>query len=160
VRTSYALGTSGAADEADGGGGKGRGCRVSGATTAADTLPDDDDDGACAVLGAGCVVAAADGGPARVLAPLSLFALAGPGRVFFADAVGGCCAACASSSSSCRGWEEGAVLSERAAMSSAIPSGVSADGGDTGGPWLVAVAVVVAVASAFGALVPMRGMST
>jgi len=204
-RLSSVVATSGDADEPDSGGGSGKGgrgrgarasdCRVgSGATMAADKLPeeaDDDDDDARAVLaffrlvvvlgaasalaggGVGtrgcCVVAAADGGPALALAlaPLFLFAR----RVFFfdgagavADAVGGC------ASSSCSDWEEGAVLSERAPMSSVIPSGVSADadggGGDTGAgaggsaPWLVAVAVVAAIAGAFGAPVSMRGTST
>jgi len=150
---------------------------------------DDDDDDARAVLaffrlvvvlgaagadgGVGtrgcCVVAAADGGPALALALAPRFLFASRWRGFFfdgagavADAVGGCV-----SSSSCPGWEEGAVLSERAPMSSVIPSGVSADtdggGGDTGAggaSWLVAVAVVAAIASAFGALVSMRGTST
>ena len=53
------------------------------------------------------------------------------------------------------------MLSERAVISSAIPSRVSdAGGGGGGAPWLVAVAVVVAIASAFGALVSIRGTST
>ena len=57
------------------------------------------------------------------------------------------------------------MLSKRAAMSSAIPSGVSAaDGSDAGAgggaSWLVAVAEVAAIASAFGALVSTRGTST
>ena len=196
------------ADEPDGNGGSGKGgrgrgcrggarandCRVgSGATMAADKLPeeeadgnddDDDDDDARAVLaffrlvvvlgaagadgGVGtrgcCVVAAADSGPALALALAPRFLFASRWRGFFfdgagavADAVGGC------ASSSCRGWEGGAALSERAPMSSVISSGVSADadggGGDTGAgaggaSWLVAVAV------AFGAVVSTRGTST
>jgi hypothetical protein len=81
--------------------------------------------------------------------------------------VRGCCAS-ASSASSCRGREGDRGLSESASISRAILSGVNAAVGDdddagasSSRSWLlVAVAVVAAVASAFGALASIRGTST
>jgi hypothetical protein len=96
------------------------------------------------------------------------FFFAGAGVDAGADVEGFCASSEALSPPSSRGWED-AVLSERAAICSAMPSGVGSSGGVAAAAWLVAIAVAVAavvpsvtvaVASALVLASMMRGTST